>query len=127
MGLDVVDLREFYISPLGRKVRASLRRKLGQIWPSMSGLSLAALGYGTPLLRPWLGQADRLIAMMPGAQGVAFWPREGPNISCMTDLAHLPLPDCSVDRVVLLHALEVAAEPEAVLDEVWRILKPNGQ
>lgn len=127
MSLDVVDLREFYISPLGRLARRLLREKLTQIWPSLTGETLVALGYGTPLLRPWLGQAARIMAMMPDAQGVAYWPREGPNVSCLADLTKLPLPDCSVDKVILLHALEPALNPEVVMDEVWRILKPNGQ
>lgn len=127
MSLDVVDLREFYISALGRLVRQLLCQKLARIWPDVRGEVVLALGYGTPLLRPWLGEAQLLMAMMPDAQGVAYWPREGPNIACLVDLCSLPLADSSVDKVILLHALETAADPEALLDEVWRVLKPNGQ
>ena len=127
MSLDVVDLREFYISTLGRLVRRLLREKIAQIWPDVAGETIAALGYGSPLLRPWLGKADALFAIMPEGQGVAYWPREGPNASCLADLTNLPLPDNSVNRIVLLHALETSQDPEALLDEVWRVLKPNGQ
>ncbi|MDX9689501.1 MAG: class I SAM-dependent methyltransferase [Alphaproteobacteria bacterium] len=127
MGLDVVDLREFYISPLGRMVRRLLREKLATLWPTVRGDVVVALGYATPLLRPWLDKAERLIALMPDGQGVAYWPREGPNMACLADMAHMPLPDESVDRVLLLHALENAPNPEAMLQEVWRILKPSGQ
>ena len=127
MSLDVVDLREFYISSLGRFVRHFLREKLGRIWPDLKGETILALGYGTPLLRPWLGQAFSLLAMMPASQGVVFWPREGPNMTCLADMANLPLPDNSVHRVVMLHALETALDPDAVLAEVWRVLKPTGQ
>lgn len=127
MTLDVVDLREFYISPLGREVRFLLRRKLARIWPDMRGEVVLALGYATPLLRPWLEKAVSLFAMMPETQGVAYWPREGPNISCLANLAELPLPDESVSRSILLHALETATDPEAVLRELWRVLSPNGR
>lgn len=127
MSLDVVDLREFYISPLGLLVRRLLRDKLTQIWPDLRGESVLALGYGTPILRPWLGQVEHVMAMMPESQGVAYWPREGPNVACLTDLTQLPLPEASVNKVILMHALETALDPEAVLDEVWRVLKPNGQ
>jgi len=127
MALDVVDLREFYISPLGREVRKLLRRRLARIWPEVKGETILALGYGTPLLRPWLGRAASLIAMMPGAQGVAYWPREGPNSACLAELDCLPLPDESVSRAIMLHALETEADPEAVLRELWRVLKPNGR
>ncbi len=127
MALDVVDLREFYISPLGRVVRRLLRARLARIWPSVKGETILSLGYGTPLLRPWLAQAASLLAMMPAEQGVAYWPREGPNISCLADISNLPLPDESVSRIVLMHALENATDPEAVLGEIWRVLKPNGR
>jgi SAM-dependent methyltransferase len=127
MSLDVVDLREFYISALGRLVRKLLREKMARIWPDVTGEAVLAIGYGTPLLRPWLGQARTVLAMMPEAQGVVYWPREGPNAACLADLCNLPLPDCCVDRVLILHALEMAQDPQALLEEVWRVLKPNGQ
>jgi SAM-dependent methyltransferase len=127
MSLDVVELREFYINPLGRMVRRLLRARLRRIWPSVQGETVLALGYGTPLLRPWLGEADALLAMMPGLQGAAFWPREGPNMSCLADMTALPLDDESVNRVVVMHALEAASDTDALLKEVWRVLKGNGR
>lgn len=127
MGIDVVDLREFYINPLGRAVRRILRDRLRQIWPDVRGETILALGYGTPFLRPWLGEAEAVFAMMPGEQGVAYWPREGPNISCLADITALPLADESVSRVVVVHGLEVASDVEAHLREVWRVLKGNGR
>lgn len=127
MTMDVVDLREFYISPLGRLVSQLLRQRMASLWPSVVGETVVALGYGTPLLRPWLGHAKTMIAVMPDSQGVAFWPKEGPNISCLAPLTKLPLEDESVSRVLLMHALELSSHPTAVLEEVWRILKPNGQ
>ncbi|MDD5585441.1 MAG: methyltransferase domain-containing protein [Alphaproteobacteria bacterium] len=127
MSLDVVDLREFYINPLGRMARRLLRARIKRFWPDVRGETLLAMGYATPLLRPWLEEAGSLIVMMPDEQGVAYWPREGPNMACLTAVADLPLPDESVDRAILMHTLETACEPEAVLREVWRVLKGNGR
>lgn len=127
MSFDIVDLREFYVTALGQFVRRVLRQKLARFWPDVKGEDVLALGYATPLLRPWLGQAARLMAMMPGSQGVAYWPREGANVACLADLENLPLADESVSRVVVLHGLETAADPDAVLGEIWRVLKANGQ
>ncbi len=42
------------------------------------------------------------------------------------EIAHLPLPDNSVDCVVANMVLHHAADPVAVLQEVWRVLKPGG-
>ena len=39
----------------------------------------------------------------------------------------LPLPDGSIDRVLLVHLLEVTEHPRDVLDEVWRVLTPGGR
>lgn len=128
MYTDVVDLREFYQSPLGQTVRRLLRVRLRRIWPNVKGERVLALGYGTPLLRPLLPEAQILMAMMPAAQGVAYWPREGPNISTLVDMTDLPLPDSSVDRVILMHALEGASSnAQDILREIWRVLKGNGR
>lgn len=123
---DVVDLREFYLSPLGQTVRRILRARLSRIWPNPGNERILALGYGTPVLRPWLGSA-RLIALMPAAQGVAYWPREGPNVSALVDMDSLPLPDDSIDRVILMHAIESTSELHGLLREIWRVLKSGGR
>ena len=54
MSSDIVDLREFYQSPLGQAVERLLRARLRRIWPNLKGEKILALGYGTPLLRPLL-------------------------------------------------------------------------
>ncbi|MDX2027914.1 MAG: methyltransferase domain-containing protein [Alphaproteobacteria bacterium] len=127
MYADVVDLREFYLSPLGQTVQRILQARLRHIWPSVRGETVLALGYGTPLLRPLLEEAGTLAALMPATQGVAYWPREGPNISCLVDTDSLPLPDQSVDRVILIHALEGAPDPNRMLQEIWRVMKSGGR
>ncbi len=128
MYADVVDLREFYQSPLGHAVRAAIRAKLADIWPQVRGERILALGYGVPLLRPLLDERDvSLIAMMPAEQGVAYWPREGPNMACLAETGSLPLPDGCIDRAILMHALEGTSQPTAMLREVWRVLKGNGR
>ena len=80
MHADVVDLREFYLNPLGQTARRLLRLHLRAIWPNVRGERLLALGFGTPLLRPLLTEAMVVVAMMPAPQGVVYWPREGSNI-----------------------------------------------
>jgi SAM-dependent methyltransferase len=39
----------------------------------------------------------------------------------------LPLTDCAVDRVLLVHGLEMADDAVALLRESWRVLSPNGR
>ena len=90
-------------------------------------MNLLALGYATPLLRPYLAQGGGIFALMPGAQGIVSWPKEGPNRTALTDLLDLPLPDNSIDYALLLHAMEGVADIGALLREVWRVLKSGGR
>ena len=39
----------------------------------------------------------------------------------------LPLPDAAVDRVLLVHELEISQDPAALLREVWRVLASGGR
>lgn len=127
MFTDIVDLRAFYLSPLGQVTRRLLRQQALRVWPDLRGQTVLALGYATPLLRPYLEQGVDMLSFMPAAQGAAFWPKEGPNRTAMVDMLALPLPDNSVDRVLLLHAVEGVEDSAGMLREVWRVLKSGGR
>ncbi len=127
MYVDVVDLRNFYGGPLGGLVRQHLRAKLVEMWPKVQGDRVLGLGYATPFLRPFLGRAERVIGFMPARQGVVNWPSEGPSATALVDDCALPLPDSSIDRMLLVHALETADDPGEVLREAWRVMAPGGR
>jgi SAM-dependent methyltransferase len=127
MSNDIVELRDFYSSPLGEVVRRLLRIHIAKIWSNLRGARVVAIGYGTPLLRPLLGEAALVAAFMPGPQGVAYWPREGPNRAVLIENHQLPLADESIDRVILMHSLETSKEGDGLLREVWRVLKSQGR
>ena len=127
MYLDVVDLRAFYASRLGMVVRRLIGRRLSKRWPSIAGESLLGVGYATPYLEGLADGAERVIAFMPAAQGVVTWPHEGPNRAALVDDDMLPLPDATIDRALVIHCLEVAANPRDHLREIWRVLAPGGR
>jgi SAM-dependent methyltransferase len=124
---DIVELRDFYQTPLGQMARRMLRARVVEMWPNVQGERILVLGYGVPLLRPMYAQAAALYAAMPAQQGVSYWPREGPNVSALVEMSDLPLPDNSIDRVIALHALEGLAEPGPLLEEVWRVMRSGGR
>lgn len=124
---DVVDLREFYESDLGLLARRLLRERLRLLWPDVTGLRVLGLGYTTPYLRPFLGEAERCFAFMPAPQGVTWWPREGPNATCLTEETALPLVDHAVDRLLIVHALENTEHIAHLLREALRVLAGNGR
>ncbi len=123
----VIDLNAFYESPLGHVTRRMIRRRVREMWPDLTGLSLLGLGYATPYLRPFRSQAERVLAVMPAGQGVLHWPDESANLVALADETELPLPDVSIDRVLLVHALENSEELGAMLREAWRVMASGGR
>lgn len=128
MHLDVQDLRNFYYrSTLGRAAQRAVRDKVVQMWPEAKGLTVAGFGFAAPLLRPYLKDARRVIALMPGPQGVIRWPVGLPNVSVLCEEMHWPLETGHVDRLVVMHGLETSEMPSMVLDECARALGPGGR
>lgn len=126
MYIDVIDLKDFYSSQLGAIARRLIGRKLRARWPNVSGQTVIALGYGGPYLEVYSSEAERTGAMMPAAQGVVHWPAHPPFRAALCDDDAMPLPDGSVDRMLLVHALEMSEHPRGLLREVWRVLAPGG-
>lgn len=127
MHLDVQDLRNFYYrSSLGRAAQKTVRSEVLKLWPEAKGQTVAGFGFAVPFLRPYLPEARRVIALMPGPQGVISWPQEGPNVSVLCEETAWPLDTGHVDKLLVIHGLETSEQPSAVLEECWRVLGPGG-
>ncbi len=127
MRRDVLDLRRFYASPLGRAVRDRVSRKLAEAWGDARGLDVLGVGYATPFLDGFRPQARRVVAAMPAQQGVEVWPADGRNLSCLAEEAALPFMNALFDRVLVTHGLEEAPDLIALLEEVKRVMAPSGR
>jgi SAM-dependent methyltransferase len=127
MSIDVVDLRNFYAQRLGTVARRFVGRGIRERWSNVQNLRVVGVGYPTPYLGLFRGEAERTLAFMPAAQGVVRWPSALPALAALVDEHELPLPDASVDRVLLVHALEMTNDAPAMLREVWRVLAGGGR
>lgn len=127
MASDVVDLRDFYRGALGQVARRMIRRAVQRMWPDMRGVRLLGLGYPTPFLTALAGDTERTVAVMPSSLGVLGWPADAANLVALADEAELPFADYSIDRVLLVHALETSEEVRAMLKEIWRVLAGGGR
>jgi SAM-dependent methyltransferase len=127
MSIDVVDLRNFYAQRLGVAARRFVGRGIRLRFADTRGQSVLGVGYASPYLGQFREEAERCLAFMPAAQGVVKWPSARPGLSALVDELELPLPDAAVDRVLLVHALEMAHDPGALLREVWRVLAAGGR
>src|SRR5438477_4712463 len=127
MPSDVVDLRDFYRTGLGQVARRMIRRAIQRVWPDLHGMRLLGIGYTTPFLSALSGDTERTVALMPALLGVLRWPSEGPNLATLAEEGELPFADYSIDRVLLVHALETTEQVGPMLKEIWRVLAGGGR
>ena len=118
MNSDIVDLRAFYASMLGRLAERSITAALSAIWAGLPNERLVGLGYTLPWLERFGADAERVFAFMPATQGAVAWPPAGPSATALVFDEELPLVDASIDRFLLVHSLEHAENPRETLNEV---------
>ncbi|RUO97229.1 class I SAM-dependent methyltransferase [Hyphomicrobium sp.] len=126
MALDATTLRDFYRSPLGRVARRQLTLAIREKWKRVNGLTVAGAGFASPFLGTFRTEAASLACLMPSRQGAVIWPRSGHCHSVLVGETQWPLPDNSIDRLLMVHCLEQSERPGPLLREVWRVLKPAG-
>lgn len=127
MNSDIVDLRSFYASLIGRLAERAIAMALSAVWANLPKERLVGMGYALPWLERFGQDAERVFAFMPGTQGAVRWPTAGPSATSLVFDEELPLPDSSIDRMLLVHLLEHAESPRETLKEIWRVLAPGGR
>lgn len=127
MYLDVVDLRDFYATAPGGLVARAIGAAVADLAPSAAGSRVLGIGFPTPYLAAFRDGAERVLAFMPAGQGVIDWPSEGMSATALVEESALPLPDSSIDVLLLVHALEMSPEPDALMAECRRVLANGGR
>jgi SAM-dependent methyltransferase len=130
MSLNVVDMRDFYTTSLGVAARRMVRRQLRVLWPDVSGMNVLGFGYATPYLQTFMDEAERVCAVMPNPMGVLPWPSRAAgeqNLTMVVREDELPLPDLSVNRILMVHGLESTDNARQLLREMWRVLSDGGR
>jgi SAM-dependent methyltransferase len=125
--MDVVDLRNFYSQQLGVVARRFVGHGIRRRWGDTRGLRVLGIGYPTPYLGLFRDEAERCLAAMPATQGVIRWPSTRPGLVALVEEDELPLTDFAVDRLLLVHALEMSSDPTELLREAWRVLAAGGR
>ncbi|RZJ98588.1 MAG: methyltransferase domain-containing protein [Brevundimonas sp.] len=126
MRRSIEDLRIFYGEPAGALARRLLARRLEDAWGEAANCDVLGLGYATPWLDAFIG-ARRVVAAMPGGQGVELWPQAGKNRTVLVEDRRLPFAAGSFDRILMIHALEEAEDAQALMLEAVRALAPTGR
>ncbi|NVJ68741.1 MAG: methyltransferase domain-containing protein [Alphaproteobacteria bacterium] len=128
---DVLSLYRFYQSALGRAAYPILANKIAKLTTAKTNSITIGLGFTLPYLdhlsKLEADVGSRYLGFMPAQQGVCHWPSHHASRTALVEEYHLPLAASSVDRMILVHALEHANRPVNLLREVWRVLAPGGQ
>lgn len=124
---DIVDLRAFYQSVLGHFAERSITMALASIWTPIASERLVGFGYALPWLDRFGADSERVFAFMPAKQGAVAWPSGAPSATVLVLDEELPLADSSIDRILMVHALEHCENPQGALLEIWRVLAPGGR
>jgi SAM-dependent methyltransferase len=127
MNADIVDLRDFYATRLGQAAARSVTMALAPLWRPVHQERLVGFGYTLPYLDRVGRDAETVLALMPASQGALSWPPDALSRTALVEGDELPLADSSIDRVLMVHALEFAEDPARTLREVWRVLAPGGR
>ncbi|MBL1421304.1 MAG: methyltransferase domain-containing protein [Alphaproteobacteria bacterium] len=125
--MDIVDLQSFYSEDLGKVACKMITRTIGERWPDLTGYNMLGLGFATPYMEPFKDEAAETFAFMPARQGVMRWPDAEKNCVALIDSASLPLENSSIDRILVVHGIEMSHRPRDYLREIWRVLKPDGR
>ena len=104
--------------------RAAAARPAARGLANVRGGSVLGLGYATPFLRPSSGKPS---APWPSAgPAVTRWPR-GPQPHHPGRRDGPAAARRSVDRVLLIHAVECTEQVRPMLREIWRVMADGGR
>lgn len=124
---EFADLRTFYATRQGQLARRVIAHSIRQAWPDLCRKRVLGFGHAGPYLEGFPENCERVITLTPRGHAVCRYPVEGRSRTALCDERDWPLPDCAVDCVVLVHALETSERPARLLREAWRVLADGGR
>lgn len=140
MSSSAYDIQEFYGTATGRFARRAILKQLEQqtsLFNENQDTSLRRLGLGFGF--PYFDEGSKTLpdfAFLPPDMGLYAWApqiqtqekiRAGKNRCGVCRMTDLPLPDDSVSQIFMIHCLEFIDDPSMALNEIWRVLHPEGR
>jgi len=107
------------LSPEKKSTRLNIDRLIAALPQGREALVLV-IGGGT------IGQGMGALYTHPNLRIAAFDIYYSNNVQFIADAHSIPLRDGSVDAVVIQAVLEHVLDPQQVVDEIWRVLAPDG-
>jgi len=126
------DAASFYATTRGEVAAAILGRAIRQFWPDLARFDALGVGYPMPFLSVAAAPNDaeparRCLAAVTSQHTPPISMGQMAGAVCSTEADHLPFPDLSFDRILLVHGVEPSGSPERLLREAWRLLRDDGR
>lgn len=120
MKIDLNLIDNFYQDKLGKLVCHFISKEINKIWPQTANDDILGLSYSIPFLEKTLGYRIVEMAEAPLANNTY------PNRVFIGDLNCIPFQDNSFDKILAIHCLENSINIDETINELWRVLKPEG-
>lgn len=121
---NILELKQFYDSAKGHNTCRIIRKIISNHWRFAVNETIAGYGFALPYL-PILAERNKLIAFCPAQMGAMSIEQ---NIAvALIEENLLPLKNESLERILLIHAIESCQNPDELFAEFWRVLKPYGR
>ena len=118
--------KSYYESAGGRRVARLLARIVAPAIRRSSTARLLAVGHPGPLLTGLdPAKLERLAVAMTGEP--RLFPPGHPSCALIAAPESLPFAESMFDQALVIHALEFAERPAAMLRELWRVLAPASE
>lgn len=118
------DPQSFYEEPIGQVTRRTIFRRVRMAWPDVRGQRLLGYGYALPYLRPFVGEAERVSALVPEQHEIDD---AGLRFVVQGQEDAWPFLDSLFDRILVVHGLESADASRPLMRQIWRVLAPEGR
>lgn len=123
----ISECKQYYKTPLGQLACRHIRKVIHELWSDPSDDNIVGIGFTNPYLRCFSAKENSIFSLFPYEMGKHHFAPQKINQSALIAEDEIPLPNNSINRVILAHALEHANNPEAILEEIYRILTPSGR
>lgn len=123
MNIDIIDLKEFYRSPLAGNVHSVIKEMLVRLRSTGCLRKTLFVGFGAP----YADQTSHEFLLMQAHVGVLAWPDKPNNRALLAYENAWAFADHTFDEIIIVHGLEYAQHAGNVLDECYRCLCPEGR
>jgi len=126
---NILPLKEYYDTQTGHNFCRIIRKIISNNWRKPSKEAIIGYGFALPYLPILQNEGNKIAAIIPKNLGL--------DITCLNiangitpilaEADTLPLKNEAIDKIIVIHALEKINNPDEILAEFWRVLKPYGR